>query len=314
VKNVDKYEYKVRSEEISKLIDEEKYAEAAKIADTIDWKRVKSSTMLLKISALYGVNKRNEDSRDILLLAYDRYPTNRSVVYSLCDVSIELDDIVSALEYLKQYAKIAPDDSGVYVLHYRILETQDANLDERIELLEALKAKDYQVEWVYELAYLYHRAGYITKCVETCDELILWIGDGPYVMKAMELKALHVPLSEKQQAKYNFMLSNAQSNYSASGYYQDDDQGNYEAEDGYYDENGNYVNDDYNYENGNYDNGNYEGYDSNYDENYDENGNYIGDNYDENYDENGNYIGNETYDSNYDENYNEGYASSYDDN
>jgi hypothetical protein len=324
VKNVDKYEYKVRSEEISKLIDEEKYAEAAKIADTIDWKRVKSSTMLLKISALYGVNKRNEDSRDILLLAYDRYPTNRSVVYSLCDVSIELDDIVSALEYLKQYAKIAPDDSGVYVLHYRILETQDANLDERIELLEALKAKDYQVEWVYELAYLYHRAGYITKCVETCDELILWIGDGPYVMKAMELKALHVPLSEKQQAKYNFMLSNAQSNYSASGYYQDDDQGNYEAEDGYYDENydnnGNYVNDDYNYDNGNYDNdnydndnydnANYEGYDSNYDENYDENGNYIGDNYDEN----GNYIGNETYDSNYDENYNEGYASNYDDN
>jgi hypothetical protein len=335
VKNVDKYEYKVRSEEISKLIDEEKYAEAAKIADTIDWKRVKSSTMLLKISALYGVNKRNEDSRDILLLAYDRYPTNRSVVYSLCDVSIELDDIVSALEYLKQYAKIAPDDSGVYVLHYRILETQDANLDERIELLEALKAKDYQVEWVYELAYLYHRAGYITKCVETCDELILWIGDGPYVMKAMELKALHVPLSEKQQAKYNFMLSNAQSNYSASGYYQDDDQGNYEDEAGYYDENydnnGNYVNDDYNYDNGNYDNGNYdndnyddanyEGYDSNYDENYDENGNYIGDNYDENgnyidgnYDENGNYIGNETYDSNYDENYNEGYASNYDDN
>jgi hypothetical protein len=324
VKNVDKYEYKVRSEEISKLIDEEKYAEAAKIADTIDWKRVKSSTMLLKISALYGVNKRNEDSRDILLLAYDRYPTNRSVVYSLCDVSIELDDIVSALEYLKQFAKIAPDDSGVYILHYRILETQDANLDERIELLEALKAKDYQVEWVYELAYLYHRAGYITKCVETCDELILWIGDGPYVMKAMELKALHVPLSEKQQAKYNFMLSNAQSNYSASGYYQDDDQGNYEDEAGYYDENGNYVNDDYNYDNGNYDNGNYdndnydnanyEGYDSNYDENYDENGNYIGDNYDENYDENGNYIGNETYDSNYDENYNEGYASNYDDN
>jgi hypothetical protein len=233
VKNVEKYEYKIRSEEITKLINEERYAEAVKIADTIDWRRVKSSTMLLKISALYRVNKRNEDGRDILLLAYDRYPTNRSVVYSLCELSIELDDVLAAIKYYKQFAKIAPDDSGVYTLRYRILEAQEASLEERIAILEDLKIKDYQEEWVYELAYLYHRVGLATKCVEICDELILWIGDGPYVMKAMELKQLHLPLTPEQQAKYNFMLGNAQGNYSAAGY---DDQ-----DQGYYDENGNFV-------------------------------------------------------------------------
>jgi hypothetical protein len=328
VKNVDKYEYKVRSEEISKLINEEKYAEAVKIADTIDWRRVKSSTMLLKISALYRVNRRNEDSRDILLLAYDRYPTNRSVVYSLCELSIELDDVVAAIEFYKQFVKIAPDDSGVYTLRYRILEAQEASLEERIAILEELKAKDYQEEWVYELAYLYHRIGLGTKCAEICDELILWIGDGPYVVKAMELKALHVPLTEEQQAKYNFMVQNAKGNYSAAGYGQEDEQGYYDEEGNYigegydanYDENGNYIGEGYD---ANYDeNGNYigEGYDANYDENgnyigegydanYDENGNYIG----ENYDENGNYIG-EDYGDNYNEGYNEGYDANYDEN
>lgn len=138
---MDKYEYKVRSEEISKLIDKERYADAVKIADTIDWRRVKSAAMLLKIAALYRISRRNEDSREMLMLAYERYPTNRSVVYSLCELSIELDDVVAAIEYYKRFAKLAPKDNGVYTLRYRILEAQEASLEERIEILEELKKK-----------------------------------------------------------------------------------------------------------------------------------------------------------------------------
>ena len=243
---MDKYEYKVRSEEISKLIDKEKYAEAVKIADTIDWRRVKSAAMLLKIAALYRISRRNEDSREMLMLAYERYPTNRSVVYSLCELSIELDDVVAAIEYYKQFVKLAPKDNGVYTLRYRILETQEASLEERIEILEELKKKDYQEEWAYELAYLYHRVGLSTKCVEECDDIILWFGDGPYVMKAMELKAKHVPLTPMQQQNYDIMLANAGQNYSNGNYVGQ----NYDAE-GYdgqnYDAEG-YTEQDYNAE------------------------------------------------------------------
>lgn len=206
---MDKYEYKLRSDEILKLIEEEKYVEAVNIADAIDWRRVKSLTMLLRIAALYRVNRRNEDSKGILMLAYDRYPTNRSVVYSLCEVSIELDDVVAAIEFYKEFVKLAPRDNGVFTLRYRILEAQEASLEERIELLEELKKRDYQEEWAYELAYLYHRVGLGTKCVEECDDLILWFGDGPYVMKAMELKMLHAPLTAIQEKKYMLMQSAA---------------------------------------------------------------------------------------------------------
>ena len=224
---MDKYEYKVRSEEISKMIEQEKYTEAVKIADTIDWRRVKSASMLLKISVLYRINRRNEEAREVLMLAYERYPANRSVVYSLCELSIELDDVVSAIEYYKQFVKLAPKDNGVFTLRYRILEAQEASLEERIEILEELKKKDYQEEWAYELAYLYHRVGLSTKCVEECDDIILWFGDGPYVMKAMELKAVHVPLSKSQQEKYETMLNHASDNYSDDAeaqemYYEDE--------------------------------------------------------------------------------------------
>ena len=242
---MDKYEYKVRSEEITKLIDQEKYVEAANVADTVDWRRVKSISMLLKIAALYSINRRNEDSRDILVLAYEKYPTNRSVVYSLCEISIELDDVVAAIEYYKQYAKMAPKDIGVITLRYRILEAQEASLEERVALLEELKKKDYQEEWAYELAYLYHRIGLATKCVEECDDIILWFGDGPYVMKAMELKQLHVPLTEVQQAKYEAMLGNSQDNYSEEAYTQDEgySENLYSENDGYAE--GGYTNDGY---------------------------------------------------------------------
>ena len=228
---MDKYEYKLHSEEIVRLIEEEKYDEAVRIADIIDWRKVKSVSMLLRIAALYRVNRRNEDSRDVLQLAYYRYPTNRSVVYSLCEVSIELDDVVAAIEYYKEFVKLAPRDNGVYTLRYRILEAQEANLEERIALLEEFKKRDYQEEWAYELAYLYHRVGLGTKCVEECDDLILWFGDGTYVMQAMELKMLHAPLTAVQEKKYQIMQSQLQgvpvdeayaSDYEASEYMSSD--------------------------------------------------------------------------------------------
>ncbi len=200
---MDKYEFKLRSEEIDKLMDKQKYADAVRLADTIDWRRVKSASTLAKIAELYKLNKRFEECRDILEMAYDRNPGNRKVVSGLCEISLEFGDIVEAIEYFKEYARLAPNDLEIYVLRYRIYEAQGVGFEERIELLEELKKKDRIEEWEYELAYLYHRAGFATKCVEECDELILWFGDGPYVTKAMELKMLHEPLTPSQQEKYD---------------------------------------------------------------------------------------------------------------
>lgn len=200
---MDKYEYKIRSEEIKALIAEGEYAEAAEIADSIDWRRVKSVMMLCTISDLYKINRRFEDSRDLLLLAYDRHPGARSIVYSLCELSIKTGEFVQAVEYYKEFVQVAPKDIGRYVLQYKLYEAQDVSLEERIAVLEELKSRDYTEKWAYELAYLYHRVGLGTRCVEECDELILWFGEGKYVMKAMELKMLHVPLTDQQQKKYD---------------------------------------------------------------------------------------------------------------
>lgn len=200
---MDKYEYKVRSEKIKELIENKKYQEAVKIADTIDWRKVKSVLTLCTISDLYKVNKRFEESRDILLLAYDRNPNSRMIVYSLCELSIRLNDIVAAVEYSKKYVRIAPnDDVGKYVLQYKLYEAQGVTIEERIAVLEELKKKEYIEKWAYELAYLYHSIGLGSKCVEECDELILNFGKGKYVRKAMELKMLHAPLTPEQQANY----------------------------------------------------------------------------------------------------------------
>ena len=202
---MDKYEYKVRADEIKTLISEGKYADAVKIADTVDWRRVKSVMMLCTISDLYKINRRYEDSRDILLLAYERHAGGRLIVYSLCELSIKLGEFVQALEYYKEFVQLAPKDSGRYVLQYKIYEAQEVSLEERIEVLEELKKRDYREKWAYELAYLYHRVGLASKCVEECDEMFLWFGEGRYVLKALELKMLHEPLSEDQQMKYEQM-------------------------------------------------------------------------------------------------------------
>lgn len=200
---MDKYEYRVRAEEIESLIKEGEFAEAVKIADTIDWRRVKSVAMLCKISDLYKINRRYQDSEDILLLAYDKHPTGRSIVYSLCELSIKMEDYVRAVERYKEFVQIAPKDTGQYILLYRLYEAQEVRLEERIAVLEEFKKRDYREKWAYELAYLYHRIGLTTKCIDECDEMYLWFGEGKYVIKALELKMLHVPLNPEQQSKYD---------------------------------------------------------------------------------------------------------------
>ncbi len=200
---MDKAEYKIATEHIKKLISQGEYAEASHIADTIDWRRVKSVMMLCTVSDLYKVNRRYEDAKELLYMAYERNPESRTILYSLCDLSIKLEEFVAAIEYYKSFVEVAPRDTGRYVLQYRLYQAQDVSLEERIEVLEQLKREEYIEKWAYELAYLYHRIGFATKCVEECDELILWFGKGRYVYKAMELKMLHEPLTPSQQYIYD---------------------------------------------------------------------------------------------------------------
>ena len=200
---MDKYEYKVRADEIKALIAEGEYAEAVKIADTVDWRRVRSIMMLCTISDLYKINRRYQESKEILLLAYEKHPTGRLIVYSLCELAIKMEEYVQAIEYYKEVVQRAPKDTGRYILQYKLYEAQDVSMEERIAVLEEFKKREPREKWVYELAYLYHRIGLTTKCVEECDEMFLWFGEGRYVIKALELKALHQPLSEDQQEKYD---------------------------------------------------------------------------------------------------------------
>ena len=200
---MDKYEYKVRADEIKELIAAGDYVQAAEIADTIDWRRVKSVMMLCTISDVYKINRRYEDAKNMLLLAYDRRPGGRTICFSLCELCIKTEEYVQAISFYNEFVSVAPKDPGRFILRYKLMEAQDVNLEERISVLEELKKRDYREKWAYELAYLYHRVGLATKCVEECDDLILWFGEGKYVIKAMELKMLHQPLTADQQRKYD---------------------------------------------------------------------------------------------------------------
>ncbi len=199
---MDKYEYQVCADQIKSLLSERKYTEAMDVADTIDWRRVKSVSMLCTVSEIYKINKRYEESRDILLLAYERYPNGRMIVYALCELAVKMEDILQAVEYYKEFVQVAPGDTGSYILLYKIYEVQDVSLEERIEVLKEFKKRDYREKWAYELAYLYHKTGQETNCIAECDELILWFGEGRYVNKAMELKMEHTGLSTDQKIKY----------------------------------------------------------------------------------------------------------------
>ena len=206
VDTLDKYEYKLRSEEIKSLIKERDFVKAVEIADTIDWTRVRSVSMLCTISDLYKINRRYKEAKNLLLQAYEKHPGGRTILYSLCELCIKTDDIVGAIEYYKEFVQLAPTDNGKFVLQYKIYEAQEVSLEERIAVLEELKKRDYREKWGYELAYLYHRIGLGTKCVEECDELILWFREGKYIKKAMELKMLHQQLTQEQDALYKRML------------------------------------------------------------------------------------------------------------
>ena len=236
---MDKSEYKLRAEEIKDLISRGEYAQAAEIADTIDWRRGKSVMMRCTISDLYKINRRYEDARDMLLLAYERRPGGRTICYSLCELSIKMEEYVQAIEYYKEFVQVAPKDPGRYILQYKLYEAQDVSLEERIAVLEELKKRDYREKWAYELAYLYHRVGLAARCVEECDELILWFGEGKYVIKAMELKMLHQPLTPEQQEKYDHRFDAPGTQQYSQNYAQDPGYGQNET----YDPNQGYVQD-----------------------------------------------------------------------
>ena len=286
---MDKSEYKLRAEEIKDLISRGEYVQAAEIADTIDWRRVKSVMMLCTISDLYKINRRYEDARDMLLLAYERRPGGRTICYSLCELSIKMEEYVQAIEYYKEFVQVAPKDPGRYILQYKLYEAQDVSLEERIAVLEELKKRDYREKWAYELAYLYHRVGLAARCVEECDELILWFGEGKYVIKAMELKMLHQPLTPEQQEKYDHRFDAPGSHIPSQNSVQDNEySGNQGYDQGYT-------------QDGSYDQG--QGYDQNYTQDYSQDGNYDqSQGYAQDYSQDGRYDQNQGYvpEGNYD--------------
>ena len=245
--------------------------------------------MLCTISDLYKINRRYEDARDMLLLAYERRPGGRTICYSLCELSIKMEEYVQAIEYYKEFVQVAPKDSGRYILQYKLYEAQDVSLEERISVLEELKKRDYREKWAYELAYLYHRVGLAARCVEECDELILWFGEGKYVIKAMELKMLHQPLTPEQQEKYDHRFDAPGSFIPSQNSVQDN---GYSGNQGY---DQGYAQD------GSYDQG--QGYDQNYTQDYSQDGNYDqsqghAQDYpqDGNYDQNQGYVQEDNYD------------------
>ena len=199
---MDKYEYNLKLDQIKSLSSEENYVGAAEIADTINWNKIKNINTLVKAGEIYEKAERYDDARDILLMAYDRSPIGRMIIYRLAEVAIKMGDYDAATEYYDEFVEIAPHDDLRYVLKYSIKKGQGASYDELIEILEEFKEQEYTEEWAYELAYLYPKAGKTEKCIEACDELILWFGDGPYVERALELKMLYQPLTKDQEEKY----------------------------------------------------------------------------------------------------------------
>ena len=199
---MDKYEYNLKLDQMKIYVAEGNYEGAAEIADSINWNKIKNVNALIKAGEVYEKVERYEDARDILLNAYDRSPIGRTIIYRLAEVAIKMKDYVGAQEYYDEFVDIAPHDNQRYILKYHIKKFQGASTDELIPILEEFKEKEYTEEWAFELAYLYHKAGIIDKCIDACDELILWFGDGPYVERALELKMLYQPLTKSQEEKY----------------------------------------------------------------------------------------------------------------
>lgn len=199
---MDKHEYNLKMDQMKAFLAEGQYEEAVQIADSINWNKVKNVNALVKAGEVYEKAGRYEDSRDILLDAYDKSPIGRTIIYRLAEVAIKMKDFDAAQEYYEEFVEIAPHDSQKYILKYEMKKAQSASYTELIPIMEEFKEQEYAEEWAYELAYLYHKAGMIEKCIDACDELILWFGDGPYVERALELKMLYQPLSRAQEEKY----------------------------------------------------------------------------------------------------------------
>ncbi len=199
---MDKYEYKLKLDQMKSLTAEGKYEEAAEIADTINWRKIKNINALVKVGEIYEKVGRYDESKDVLLTAYDKSPIGRMIIYRLAEVAIKTKSFDEAKEYYQEFVEIAPHDNLKYVLKYEISKAQGADIGTLIGILEELKEQEYSEEWAYELAYLYHKAGMSEKCIDACDELILWFGDGPYVERALELKMLYQPLTKQQEDKY----------------------------------------------------------------------------------------------------------------
>ena len=204
---MDKHEYRVKREEMLAYMSEKSYKQAMDVADTIDWRKVKNTSMLCAVSEIYEYNKEYEKSRDILFLAYDRSPESRKIIYRLGTLALKLGDMKEAMDCYEEFIALAPKDPNQHVFKYKILKAQNASLEEQIEALEEFKKVEYVEKWAFELAQLYQSAGMTAECIEECDDLMLWFSEGKYVYKAMELKMQYKPLTPLQQEKYNLRFA-----------------------------------------------------------------------------------------------------------
>ena len=204
---MDKHEYRVKTEEMLAYMGEKSYKQAMDVADTIDWRKVKNTSMLCAVSEIYEYNKEYEKSRDILFLAYDRSPESRKIIYRLGTLALKLGDMKEAMDCYEEFIALAPKDPNQHVFKYKILKAQNASLEEQIEALEEFKKVEYVEKWAFELAQLYQSAGMTAECIEECDDLMLWFSEGKYVYKAMELKMQYKPLTPLQQEKYNLRFA-----------------------------------------------------------------------------------------------------------
>ncbi len=206
---MDRYEYKLKLEQLKNLVEEKDFKTAADIADTINWRKVKSAATLCMVGEIYDRCKRYDESHEILLMAYDRAAVGRNILYRLTLVALKMGNLDEAKDYFEEFLEVAPYDNQKYILRYQIEKMSGATIEQLIAILEEFKGREYREEWAFELAYLYHRIGNSERCVEVCDELILFIGDGKYVEKALELKMLYQPLTHTQEQKYReFMQKN----------------------------------------------------------------------------------------------------------
>ncbi len=203
---MDRYEYKLKLEQLKNLVEEKDFKTAADIADTINWRKVKSAATLCMVGEIYDRCKRYDESHEILLMAYDRAAVGRNILYRLTLVALKMGNLDEAKDYFEEFLEVAPYDNQKYVLRYQIEKLGGASIEQLIAILEEFKGREYREEWAFELAYLYHRLGNSERCVEVCDELILFIGDGKYVEKALELKMLYQPLTHTQEQKYRELM------------------------------------------------------------------------------------------------------------